>query len=93
VEDDPAWLLTHLGALTDAQESGRTPPWSLAMAEPGYVQAAARHLVGFEIGITALEGKRFLSQQRTEADRRSLIAHLEQEPSGMAHDLARLIVP
>lgn len=93
VEDDPAWILAHLAALTAAQEAGRAEPWSLEMAAPDYVEGAARHLVGFEIEITALEGKRFLSQQRTEADRRSLIAHLEREPSGMARDVARLIVP
>lgn len=93
VADDPEWVLTHLAALTAVQEQHRAQPWSLEMAAPDYVESAARHLVGFEIEITALEGKRFLSQQRTEADRLSLIAHLEREPSGMAHDVARLMVP
>lgn len=92
-EDDPAWVLAHLAALTAAQEAGRARPWSLEIAAPDYVESAARHLVGFEIEITALDGKRFLSQQRTEADRRNLVAHLECEPSGMARDVARLIVP
>ncbi|KRC24412.1 FMN-binding negative transcriptional regulator [Acidovorax sp. Root217] len=93
VEDDPEWVLAHLTALTAAQEASRVEPWSLDMAAPDYVEGAARHLVGFEIEITALEGKRFLSQQRTEADRRSLVEHLERELSGMARDVARLIVP
>jgi transcriptional regulator len=93
VEDDPAWVLAHLAALTASQEAGRAAPWSLDMAAPDYVESAARHLVGFEIEITALEGKRFLSQQRTEADRRSLVDHLGREPAGMARDVARLIAP
>lgn len=93
VDDDPQWVLAHLASLTAAQEEGRDQPWALAMAAPDYVESAARHLVGFEIEITALEGKRFLSQQRTEADRRSLIDHLAREPSGMARDVARLITP
>lgn len=93
VDGNPAWVLAHLAALTAAQEAGRSEPWSLELAAPDYVQGAARHLVGFEIEVTALQGKRFLSQQRTEADRRSLVEHLVREPSGMAHDVARLIVP
>lgn len=93
VEDDPAWLLAHLAALTAAQESGRSEPWSLELAAPDYVQDAARRLAGFEIEVTALQGKRFLSQQRTEADRHSLIEHLAREPSGMARDVAQLITP
>lgn len=93
IDEDPHWVLGHLAALTAAQEAGRAQPWSLDMAAPDYVENAARHLVGFEIEITALQGKRFLSQQRTEADRRSLIEHLEREPSGMARDVARLIAP
>ena len=47
----------------------------------------------FEIALSELEGKRFLSQQRTPADRHSLIAHLQTEDSGMARDVAALIVP
>ena len=93
VDGDAAWLRTHLAALTATQEQHRAQPWSLDMAAPDYVENAARHLVGFEMEVTALEGKRFLSQQRTEADRRSLVEHLEREPCGMARDVARWIVP
>lgn len=93
VDGDAAWMLTHLAALTATQEQHRPEPWSLDMAAPDYVENAARHLAGFEIELSALEGKRFLSQQRTEADRHSLVEHLQREPSGMAQDVARLIVP
>ena len=93
VDGDAAWMLTHLAALTATQERHRPEPWSLDMAAPDYVENAARHLTGFEIELSALEGKRFLSQQRTEADRHSLVEHLQREPSGMARDVARLIVP
>ena len=36
-------------------------------------------LIGFEVDIENLSGKRFLSQQRTAADRDSLIQHLAQD--------------
>lgn len=50
-------------------------------------------VIGFEIDILALSGKRFLSQQRTEADRRSLVEHLGREESLSARALAALIQP
>ncbi|CAN7208389.1 FMN-binding negative transcriptional regulator [Acidovorax sp. Leaf78] len=91
--DDAGWMRSHLGALAAAQESGRAQPWSLGDAQPAFIDEAAARLVGFEVTVDRLVGKRFLSQQRTEADRRSVIAHLLQEPGGAASDVARLIVP
>jgi transcriptional regulator len=91
--DDPAWVLSHLASLTASQEAGRAEPWSLSDASAEFAENASQRLVGFEIEIQSLTGKRFLSQQRTEADRRSVIAHLEGEASPAAHALAKLIVP
>ncbi|MBV7542358.1 FMN-binding negative transcriptional regulator [Acidovorax sp. sic0104] len=91
--DDAGWVRTHLGALAAAQECGRDQPWSIGDAQPAFIDEAAARLVGFEITVDRLVGKRFLSQQRTEADRRSVVAHLLQEPAGAARDVAGLIVP
>lgn len=91
--DDPAWVVAHLASLTASQEQGRDPAWSLADASPEFVDNAAQRLGGFEIEIQALTGKRFLSQQRTEADRLSVIEHLGREASPSAHALAALIKP
>ncbi|MBN8754137.1 MULTISPECIES: FMN-binding negative transcriptional regulator [Variovorax] len=91
--DDPAWVVSHLAALTASQEEGRDPAWSLGDAAPEFVDGAAQRLGGFEIEIRTLAGKRFLSQQRTEADRRSLIEHLGREASPSARALAALIRP
>lgn len=93
VRGDRGWLLDHLRALTAAQEGGRAQPWSLDDAAASFIDDAAAHLVGFEIMVERLEGKRFLSQQRTEADRRSVVEHLAREASGAARDVAALIVP
>lgn len=90
--DDPAWMQSHLASLTASQESRQQMPWSLAEAAPEFVQQMARQLLGFEIDLHAIEGKRFLSQQRTPADRASLIAHLRQR-GGAAADVAELIEP
>lgn len=91
--EDGAWLRAHLEALTQSQEGSRDEPWSLADASPEFVDDALQRLVGFEIDVLALSGKRFLSQQRTEADRRSLVEHLRQEESPSARALAALIQP
>ncbi|MNT90265.1 Protease synthase and sporulation protein PAI 2 [compost metagenome] len=91
--EDAAWLRSHLEALTRSQEAGRDELWSLADASPEFVDDALKRLVGFEIDILALSGKRFLSQQRTEADRRSLVEHLSREESLPARALAALIQP
>ncbi|MCR6478736.1 FMN-binding negative transcriptional regulator [Variovorax sp. ZS18.2.2] len=91
--DDPAWVLAHLASLTASQEAGRAEPWSLDDASQEFVQDASQRLVGFEIDIQSLTGKRFLSQQRTEADRRSLIEHLALENAPSARAVASLIVP
>lgn len=87
------WLLRHPRSLTATQEAHRALPWSLEDASAEFVADAARHLVGFEIDIDHLAGKRFLSQQRTEADRQSLVRHLALERSGTARDVAGLIAP
>jgi transcriptional regulator len=63
------------------------------MPSPEFVADAARRLGGFEIESRALSGKRFLSQQRTEADRRSVVANLRREASPSAQALAALIKP
>lgn len=90
--DDRAWLRAHLQALTRAQEERRTQPWTLEEAHPEFVERMTGRLVGFEIRLSGLTGKRFLSQQRTAADRQSLIAHLKTEDRGMARDVAALLV-
>jgi transcriptional regulator len=89
--DDRTWLRTHLAALAHGQEAHRDEPWSLDQAPAQFVDDALQRLVGFEIDIRDLCGKRFLSQQRTEADRHSLVQHLASEPAGMARDLAALL--
>jgi len=89
--DDADWIRGHLTSLTEAQEAARDNPWRLADAPTEFVDGLLQRLVGLEIKIERLEGKRFLSQQRTVADRDSLVRNLRAEPRGMAHDVANLI--
>jgi transcriptional regulator len=86
--DDAQWLQAHLTSLTDLQESQRANPWRLADAPSEFVDGLIARLIGIEIKITHIEGKDFLSQTRTPADRDSIVRHLRAEPSGMASDIA-----
>ena len=86
-------MLSHLAALTARQEANREQPWSLNDSAKQFVTDAVQGLIGFELDILTLSGKRFLSQQRTEADRQSVVHHLEREASGMARDVAIMMAP
>ncbi|MDI1235972.1 MAG: FMN-binding negative transcriptional regulator [Polaromonas sp.] len=88
---DGPWMISHLARLTASQEAGRENAWSIDEMSSEFLQHASERLVGFEIDIVEMTGKRFLSQQRTEADRRNLIRTLALEESQSAKAVAALI--
>jgi transcriptional regulator len=81
VRDDAEWLAAQVRALTDRHEADRAEPWSVDDAPAEYVEAMLLGIVGLELRITRLEGKRKLSQNRPE-DRAGVIAALEREGAG-----------
>jgi transcriptional regulator len=91
IVDDSTWLLKHLTALAEQNESRLAEPWSLAEAPPDFVAQSAEHLIGMEIPITKLVGKWFTSQQRTTADRESLTGALRAHPHDISAATAELI--
>ncbi|NIF82794.1 transcriptional regulator [Comamonas sp. Tr-654] len=91
--DDALWMREHLNALAHSQEASREEPWSPTQADPEFLESVAARLIGFELDIENLCGKRFLSQQRTAADRDSLVQQLAQDPGPGAAAVSRLIKP
>lgn len=89
--DDSTWLLKHLSALAEQNESRLAKPWSLAEAPSDFVAQSAEHLIGMEIPISKLVGKWFTSQQRTAADRESLSKALRAQPHDMSAATADMI--
>jgi transcriptional regulator len=75
---EPEWLIPHVGRLVARHESGRADPWALSDAPEDYVRTQARAIVGLELRITHLEGKRKLSQNRSDADIRGAMVGLEE---------------
>ncbi|MGZ8475821.1 MAG: FMN-binding negative transcriptional regulator [Candidatus Limnocylindria bacterium] len=65
---EPDWLVAHVRRLVERHEAGRAEPWSVDDTPEGYVESQVPAIVGLELRILRLEGKRKLSQNRSEAD-------------------------
>ncbi|KAA2212377.1 FMN-binding negative transcriptional regulator [Teichococcus oryzae] len=74
--EDPGRLLAVVSRLTEQHEAGRAMPWAVADAPESFVRAQLRGIVGLRLPIARLEGKRKLSQNRSEADREGVAAGL-----------------
>lgn len=70
--DDADRLLDVVSRLTYLHESTRTAPWSVTDAPEAFIKAQSRGIVGLRMPIAVLEGKRKMSQNRPEADRRGV---------------------
>ena len=84
--DDPAWVRSHVEALTREHEEKRDPPWAVTDAPADFVEKMVAAVVGIEISITQMVGKWKVSQNRSIFDRVSVVEALKREaaPSGAA---------
>jgi transcriptional regulator len=77
--EDPQRIRAHVERMTTEHERARETPWKLADAPADYIAKQLARIVGIEFTLTELVGKWKVSQNRTERDRRGLLAGLEQE--------------
>ncbi|WP_343927643.1 FMN-binding negative transcriptional regulator [Pigmentiphaga daeguensis] len=77
VHDDPGWVAGVVGRLTRMFEQGRDAPWKMSDAPPAFLQERLAAIVGLEMPIARLQAKWKMSQNRSEADRRGVVAGLE----------------
>jgi transcriptional regulator len=92
VIEDPAWLRRQIGELTDQMEAPRPRPWQVADAPADYIDTELKALVGVEIEVLELRGKFKLSQNRTVADARAVVAGMSNPDDPHHHEaLAALI--
>lgn len=68
VHDDPQWVADLVTRLTNHHEQARAQPWAVTDAPAEFVERQLRAIVGIELVITRIEGKRKLSQNRPPAD-------------------------
>ncbi|MDR2992092.1 MAG: FMN-binding negative transcriptional regulator [Burkholderiaceae bacterium] len=89
--DDPAWLRRQLDELTALHEAGRASPWAVSDAPADFIAQQMQAIVGIEIAITRLEGKRKISQNRSRADREGVVAGLAAGHGDKAQAMSRLV--
>ena len=86
VHDDERFVRGMVGRLTRRHEADEPRPWKMADSAPAFIDGMLRSIVGIEVTITALVGKRKLSQNKDERDRLNAADTLEARGQG---DLAR----
>ncbi len=77
IVDDEGEMRGMLRELVENHERGRSPEWQMNLPED-YLKTMMQAIVGFELKIERIEGKFKLSQNRSEADQASVIAHLRE---------------
>lgn len=71
--DDERFLRGLLARLTRTHEATQPRPWKMGDAPPDYIAEQLAHIVGIEIRLTRLDGKRKLSQHHEPRDREGAI--------------------
>jgi transcriptional regulator len=89
--DDADRLLEVVTRLTDRHERPRAEPWAVSDAPDAFVRAQLKGIVGLRLPIARLEGKRKMSQNRSEADRQGVAAGLAESEQPSECDAAKLI--
>jgi transcriptional regulator len=84
--DDAAWVRAQLDDLTTLNESALPEPWATADAPAEYIEGLQRAIVGVELVVDRLEGKRKLSQNRSDEDRAGAAAGMAE--SGLRGSVA-----
>ena len=77
--EDREWLRAHVAELTQAHENGRPLPWRMEDAPSSYIDALLGAIIGIEMPIDRLDGKRKLSQNRSAEDMSGVLSGLRAE--------------
>jgi transcriptional regulator len=78
--EDPARLLEVVTRLTALYEHPRAAPWAVSDAPETFIAGQLKGIVGLRLPITRIEGKRKMSQNRSEADREGVARGLGESP-------------
>jgi len=77
VHDDATYVRGVVARLTRQHEASEPRPWKMGDAPSDYIADQLSHIVGIEIRLTHLEGKRKLNQHHETRDREGAIHALE----------------
>lgn len=81
VRDDERFVRGVVGRLTRRHEATEARPWKMSDSAPDFIDGMLRQIVGIEIAVTALVGKRKLSQNKEARDRLGAAEALEARGS------------
>ena len=68
VRDDERFVRAMVGRLTRRHEAAEPRPWKMSDSAPEFIDSLLRNIVGIEIAVTSLVGKRKLSQNKETRD-------------------------
>lgn len=85
IRDDEKFVRGVVARLTRQHEAEEAQPWKMGDAPHDFLAEQLRNIVGIEIHLTRLEGKRKLNQHHEARDREGAIRALEERGS---HGLA-----
>jgi transcriptional regulator len=88
---DTDWVRRHVAELTAQQERNEAAPWALTDAPETYIAMMLRGIVGFRLGITRLEGKWKMSQNREAKDRDGVAKGLGTRAAGDDLEIAEIV--
>lgn len=91
VDNDRAFVAAQLDELIETFEGKWDGAWSPSILPEDLAAAKLEAIVGFELAVERLEGKFKLGQNRSEEDRRGVIARLEAATSDRSRALAALM--
>lgn len=79
VHDDARFVRGAVARLTRQHEADQPRPWKMGDAPADFLAEQVRNIVGIEVRITRLEGKRKLNQHHRPQDREGAIRGLEAQ--------------
>ncbi len=88
VYDDAERLHALVSRLTDRHEVRREKAWAVTDAPAPFIAGQLKGIVGIRLRITALIGKKKLSQNRPAADQAGVVSGLAQSPDPRDRDVA-----
>jgi transcriptional regulator len=94
VHEDEKFLRRVLALLTRSHEAAEPQPWKMGDAPADYLAEQLQRIVGIEVRITRLVGKRKLNQHHELRDRAGAIQALEARgQSALAEAMQRTLLP
>ena len=94
VQDDERFVRGMVGRLTRRHEAGEPRPWKMSDSEPGFIDTLLASIVGIEITVTSLVGKRKLSQNKDARNREGAMHALaERGHEALARRMGEAVEP